>query len=245
MTTSSNPLLVGSNLCKDYRGRRILDNVSFEISVGEIVGLLGPNGAGKTTSFYVLAGLVRPTEGKIAYDGKDITNLPVDQRAKLGIGFLPQERSVFRMLSVYENVKAVLEIGGENSADMDERSTAILSKMGIEHLAEESVDKLSGGETRRVEISRALALRPKILMLDEPFAAIDPLTVADLQKMLRKLKESGISLVISDHNVRETLAICDRAYILHDGTTLCGGTPAEIATNEKVRTHYLGEDFRL
>lgn len=245
MSEGPKPLLAGRNLCKDYRGRRIIDGVSIEVNEGETVGLLGPNGAGKTTSFYILTGLVRPTSGTVSFDGRDITALPVDQRARLGIGFLPQERSLFRMLSVIDNIKAVLEIRDEPAKDIERRALELLSEMGVEHLAHENVASLSGGETRRVEIARALVLRPRVLMLDEPFAAIDPLTVAGLQEMMRKLKDDGISLVISDHNVRETLAICDRGYILHDGSVLCGGTPAELAANEQVRTHYLGSDFTL
>lgn len=245
MSDNGGAVLAGRELCKAVRGRTILDRVSVEVGAGETVGLLGPNGAGKTTSFYILAGLVRPSSGTVLFEGEDITSLPVDRRARLGIGLLPQERSVFRMLSVLDNVKAVLEIRGGNSGDLDGAALGLLAEMGVEHLAGESVGSLSGGELRRVEIARALVLRPKVLMLDEPFAAIDPITVADLQSILRKLRDTGVSLVISDHNVRETLAICDRGYILHDGSVLCGGTPAELAANEQVREHYLGSDFTL
>ena len=245
MSETARQLLVGQGLSKVYRRRCALDAVTVEVGKGETVGLLGPNGAGKTTSFYILAGLVRPTSGTVLFDGKDITALPVDRRARMGIGFLPQERSVFRMLSVLDNVKAVLEIRGEPPRDIEDRALEFLTKMGVVHLAKEKVGSLSGGELRRVEIARALVLKPRVLMLDEPFAAIDPLTVSDLQGMLRKLRDDGISIVISDHNVRETLEICDKGYILHDGRLLCGGTPKELAANAQVRTHYLGADFTL
>ena len=239
------PLLVGRQLAKRYRQRQVLSGVDIEIGRGESVVLLGPNGAGKTTCFYILAGLIRPSGGTISFAGKDITNLSIDQRAALGLGLLPQERSVFSTLSVLDNLRAVLEISNPRNEDINERAWGLLREMRIDKLARQMTSALSGGEIRRLEIARALVLRPQVLLLDEPFAAIDPLTVSDLREVLAKLRRDGISVVISDHNVRETLASGDRGYILLDGEVLCAGTPAELAANELVRKHYLGEDFRL
>ena len=239
------PLLSGVGLSKRARGRQILSEVTVEVGAGETVGLLGPNGAGKSTCFYILAGLRAATAGRVLFEGEDITALPVDRRAGLGIGFLPQERSLFSALSVLDNVRAVLEIRGGRRDEITERSLSLLHEMGVEHLAGQPASSLSGGEMRRVEIARALALGPRVMLLDEPFAAIDPLTVSDLQGVLTKLRGTGISLLISDHNVRETLATCDRGYILHEGKVLCHGTPEQLAENEQVRTHYLGQGFRL
>ena len=239
------PLLVGRKLAKRYRARQVLNGVDIEIGAGETVVLLGPNGAGKTTCFSILAGLIQPSSGSISYAGKDITNLSIDERAGLGLGLLPQQRSVFATLSVLDNLRAVLEINNPRQDDINDRAWELLKEMRIDGLARQMTASLSGGEVRRLEIARALVLRPKVLLLDEPFAAIDPLTVSDLQEVLARLRGSGISVVISDHNVRETLATGDRGYILLDGEILCSGTPAELAENELVRKHYLGEDFRL
>ena len=238
-------ILESKGIGKSFRGRKVLKDVSIEVKDNETVGLLGPNGAGKTTSFYILAGLIKPNQGKITFNGKDITSLSIDERAKLGICLLPQERSIFTALSVIDNVKAVLEIQGEPRKNINNRALEYLAEMGIEHLAKQASTSLSGGEVRRLEIARTLVMQPKVLLLDEPFAAIDPITVADLQVVLKKLCDSGISIVISDHNVRETLSSCDRGYILLDGKVLCSGTPAELANDERVRTHYLGSDFAL
>ena len=245
MDANAPALLETRQLAKRYRRRTVLDGVSLVVKAGETVGLLGPNGAGKTTSFCILAGMTKPTAGTVWFDGQDITSLPIDARARLGIGLLPQERSVFSMLSVLDNIKAVLEIRGTPASDITAKAHDLLQEMGVDHLANQRANQLSGGELRRVEIARALVTRPRLLLLDEPFAAIDPITVADLQAVLHKLVATGISLVISDHNVRETLATCDRGYILHDGRVLCGGTPAELTANELVRTHYLGTNFTL
>ena len=239
------PLLVGRQLSKSYRRREVLAGIDIEVGKGETVVLLGPNGAGKSTCFYILAGLIRPGGGTISYAGRDITSLSVSRRAELGLGLLPQERSVFSSLSVLDNLRAVLEIRNPQNEDINERAWELLKEMRIDRLAKQMTFSLSGGELRRLEIARALVLRPQVLLLDEPFAAIDPLTVDDLQEVLAKLRSSGISLVISDHNVRETLASGDRGYILFDGKVLCTGTPAELAANEQVRKHYLGEDFKL
>lgn len=239
------PLLQARHLAKSYRNRQVLQDLSMDVYPGETIGLLGSNGAGKTTCFYILAGLVQPSAGSVIFANEDITHLPIDRRATKGIGFLPQERSVFGLLSVLDNIRAVLEIQGRPAAEIEVEARRQLHEMGIEHLANAPADELSGGELRRVEIARALVLRPRLLLLDEPFAAIDPITVTELQLTLGKLQDSGTSLIISDHYVRETLSICNRGYILHGGRMLCSGTPQEIAANEQVRTHYLGKEFAL
>ena len=232
-------------LHKKYRARLVLRGVALRAAPSEIVGLLGSNGAGKTTCFYILAGLEQPSAGTVSYAGKNITALPIDQRAALGIGFLPQERSAFMALSVLDNLRAVLEIQGKKGNMGTKLARQMLADLHIDHLANQPAARLSGGEMRRLEIARALVLQPKLLLLDEPFAGIDPITVSDLQQVLRQLCDRGIGIVISDHNVRETLSICDRAYILHDGELLCEGKPQELANNTLVRDNYLGRDFQF
>ena len=242
----SNVLLAVSELKKKYRNKEVLHGISLEVYESETVGLLGSNGAGKTTCFKILAGIVLPNSGTVSFKDETITNLPIEERARKGIGMLPQERSVFAALNVIDNVRAVLEIQSElSSKEINEKAIHYLNKMGIEHLAKADISQLSGGEIRRLEIARALVSQPNLLLLDEPFAAIDPITVNDLQVTLKELRNSGISLIISDHNVRETLAICDRAYIIHKGEVLCSGVPEEITANEQVREHYLGSSFEL
>ncbi len=243
--TGAAPLLAAEGLAKSYRRRRVVNDVSLAIGEAEIAGLLGSNGAGKTTCFYILAGLVRPDAGTVILDGADITALPVERRVGLGIGFLPQESSAFAHLSAIDNVRAVMEIAGTPRSEINARAQRLLDDMGVGHLANNLPVELSGGEQRRVEIARALVARPKLLLLDEPFSAIDPKTVADFQQLLRELKKQGIAIVISDHNVRETLGVCDHAYIMHEGAIIAAGTPAEVADSEDVRKHYLGREFRL
>lgn len=239
-------LLTATGLSKRYSGRQVLSDLSLQVGKTETVGLFGANGAGKTTCFKILAGIVPPSAGRVEFANEDITALPIEQRAAKGIGLLPQERSVFTALSVIDNLRAVIEIQEDlGTKAIDEKALRILEHMGVGHLANAKASELSGGELRRVEIARTLVAKPQLLLLDEPFAAIDPVTVSDLQLTLRQLKDSGISLIISDHNVRESLAICDRSYIMHAGRLLCSGTPAEVASNPEVRTHYLGQEFRL
>ncbi|HEX9019838.1 MAG TPA: LPS export ABC transporter ATP-binding protein [Nitrospirota bacterium] len=230
---------------KSYRGRKIVRGVSLQVRHGEVVGLLGPNGAGKTTTFYMVVGLVRPDEGRVALDGADITKMPMYQRAKNGIGYLPQEPSVFRKLTVSENLMAILETMHLSTAERRERRDRLMAELGIAHLSESMAYTLSGGERRRVEIARALTLAPKFILLDEPFAGIDPLAVVDIQGIISLLKGMGIGILITDHNVRETLAITDRAYIISEGKIIEAGTAAEITASPRVRQFYLGETFRL
>jgi lipopolysaccharide export system ATP-binding protein len=237
--------LEAKKLEKSYRGRRIVRGISLQVRNGEVVGLLGPNGAGKTTTFYMVVGLVRPDQGRVILDGTDITSLPMYKRAQNGIGYLPQEPSVFRKLTVAENLTAILEMTGLSSAERKERCGALLEELGIAHLADSMAYTLSGGERRRVEIARALTLSPKFILLDEPFAGIDPLAVQDIQGIISFLKSKGIGILITDHNVRETLAITDRAYIISDGRIIEAGTSAEITASPRVRQFYLGEAFRL
>ncbi len=239
------PVLEAKGLYKKYRSRHVLQDISLIAAPAEIVGLLGSNGAGKTTSFYILAGLATPSAGTVSFGDEDITYLPINQRAKRGIGFLPQENSAFIALSVLDNLRAVLEIQGKKGNVGLKIARQMLDDLHIAHLASQQTGELSGGELRRLEIARALVLQPKLLLLDEPFAGIDPITVTDLQRVMRQLRDRGIGLVISDHNVRETLSICDRAYILHAGKLLCQGKPEELAANELVQNHYLGKDFRF
>jgi lipopolysaccharide export system ATP-binding protein len=239
------PRLLLENLVKTYGGRRVVDNVSLHVSDREIVGLLGPNGAGKTTSFYMTVGLIRPNEGRVLLDTRDITNLPMYQRARLGISYLPQEPSIFRKLTVEENVRAILETMDLSEREQDARLERLLGELGVAHLRRNRAFSLSGGERRRVEITRLLVTDPAFILLDEPFAGIDPLAVADLQNIIRQLKERGIGILISDHNVRETLTVCDRAYILNEGALLEEGDPATIAASEVARRIYLGEQFHL
>ena len=238
-------LLKVAGLQKRYKARTVVHDVGFEVGSGEVVGLLGPNGAGKTTCFYMIVGLVRADGGQIALDGTDLTHLPIHARARLGLSYLQQEMSVFRKLSVAENIRAVLELQGLERRQVEERLEELLMELGIHHLRDNTAISLSGGERRRCEIARALATDPRLILLDEPFAGVDPIAVLDIQKIIRFLKERGIGVLITDHNVRETLGICDRAYIISEGRVLASGQPDEIIANEKVRQVYLGEHFRL
>ena len=233
------------DLRKRYRSREVVKGVSLEIAPGEVVGLLGPNGAGKTTIFYMMVGLVRPDAGTVWLSGEDVTLLPMHRRARLGLGYLPQEPSVFRKLTVRENIMAFLEETPLSPGERDERLERILAEMRISQVADTAGYSLSGGERRRVEIARALVISPSFLLLDEPFAGIDPISVADLQQVILGLKEKGIGVIITDHNVRDTLKVCDRAYIISDGEILLSGRPEEIAESPRVREIYLGERFSL
>ncbi len=232
-------------LKKRYQSRVVVKDVSLEVSSGEIVGLLGPNGAGKTTCFYMIVGLVAVDGGRIFVDDRDISRMPMHRRARLGLSYLPQEASVFRKLTVEENIRAVLELQGLPEAEILERLAQLLRDLNIAHLHQATALSLSGGERRRVEIARALATQPSFILLDEPFAGVDPIAVLDIQRIIRFLKERSIGILITDHNVRETLGICDRAYIINDGSVLASGNPDEIVHNESVRRVYLGEHFRL
>ena len=233
------------NLGKSYGKRTVVKNVSLSLKRGEVVGLLGPNGAGKTTCFYMITGLVSADHGRIMLDGEDITGFPMYQRARLGIGYLPQEMSIFRGLSVEDNISAILDITHSDRHKRRERLEELLSEFSIEHLRRAPALALSGGERRRVEIARCLAADPKYLLLDEPFAGVDPISVADIRHLVADLKKRGIGVLITDHNVRETLEIVDRAYILHDGKVLMSGTPDEVVRNENVRRVYLGDSFSI
>jgi lipopolysaccharide export system ATP-binding protein len=233
------------DLKKRYRNREAVRGVSLGIAPGEVVGLLGPNGAGKTTIFYMMVGLVLPDSGTVHLNGQDVTRLPMHRRARMGLGYLPQEPSVFRKLSVRENILAFLEETPLPSGEREERLRELLSEMRISHVKETMGYSLSGGERRRVEIARSLVISPVFLLLDEPFAGIDPISVADLQKVILGLKEKGIGVIITDHNVRDTLTVCDRAYIISEGEILLEGNPEEIASSPRVREIYLGEQFSL
>ncbi|EDM73187.1 ABC transporter, ATP-binding protein, putative [Roseobacter sp. AzwK-3b] len=233
------------NLRKSYKRRMVIRDVSMSLRQGEVVALLGPNGSGKTTTFYAIAGLVQPEGGHVLIDGQEVTNLPMYRRAKLGIGYLPQEMSIFRGLSVEDNILAILDISEADRHKRRERLEELLSEFSIEHLRRAPALALSGGERRRVEIARCLAAHPKYLLLDEPFAGVDPISVGDIRHLVADLKKRGIGVLITDHNVRETLEIVDRAYILHDGKVLMSGTPAEVVENENVRRVYLGDNFRI
>jgi len=237
--------LKASNLKKRYKSRIVVQDVSIEVQSGEVVGLLGPNGAGKTTCFYMMVGLVRLDGGSINLDGREISRLPIHRRALLGLSYLPQEMSVFRRLTVQENVQAVLELQDLSEAQIEERLENLLRELNITHLRNNPALSLSGGERRRVEIARALATRPSFILLDEPFAGVDPIAVLDIQKIIGFLKQRGIGVLITDHNVRETLGICDHAYIINEGSVLAQGKPDEIVYNESVRRVYLGEHFRM
>ncbi|HZF18579.1 MAG TPA: LPS export ABC transporter ATP-binding protein [Burkholderiales bacterium] len=232
-------------LKKRYSSRVVVKDVSLEVSSGEVVGLLGPNGAGKTTCFYMIVGLIAVDDGSIHLDGKDISHLAMHRRARLGVSYLPQEASVFRKLTVEENIRAVLELQELPEEEIESRLSGLLRDLNIAHLRQATALSLSGGERRRVEIARALATRPAFILLDEPFAGVDPIAVLDIQKIIRFLKERGIGILITDHNVRETLGICDHAYIINEGLVLAFGKPDEIVYNENVRRVYLGENFRL
>ncbi|MDA8424346.1 MAG: LPS export ABC transporter ATP-binding protein [Nitrospiraceae bacterium] len=237
--------LEAKKLEKSYRGRKIVRGISLQVNYGEVVGLLGPNGAGKTTTFYMVVGLVRPDQGRVLLDGSDITSMPMYKRARNGIGYLPQEPSVFRKLTVAENLMAILETMDLSTLERKERRDQLLEELGIARLANSVSYTLSGGERRRVEIARALTLSPKFILLDEPFAEIDPLAVQDIQEIISLLKKKGIGILITDHNVRETLAITDRAYIISEGKIIEAGSAAEITASPRVRQFYLGETFRL
>ena len=237
--------LVAKNIGKSYKKRIVLRDISLNVKQGEAVGLLGPNGAGKTTCFYCITGLIQPNFGQIFLDGIDITNLPMYQRSRLGIGYLPQEASIFRGLSVEDNIMAVLELTIEDKAERNARLDALLGEFSISHLRQAPSKALSGGERRRLEIARALASNPSFILLDEPLAGIDPIAVAEIRNLVAHLKNRGLGVLITDHNVRETLGIIDRAYILSDGVMLKEGTPDEIVKDERVRKIYLGENFSI
>jgi lipopolysaccharide export system ATP-binding protein len=245
----SDAILSAHNLRKKYKARTVVTDVSFEVGAGEVVGLLGPNGAGKTTCFYMIVGLVAADGGEIRMSNgsgdERLTHMPIHQRAKLGLSYLPQENSVFRKLTVSENIRAVLELQGLDEGTMRNREDELLQELHITHIRDSLAVSLSGGERRRVEIARALASKPRFILLDEPFAGVDPIAVIDIQKIIGFLKESGIGVLITDHNVRETLGICDRATIINAGEVLAAGQPAEIVDNESVRRVYLGEHFRM
>lgn len=231
-------------LQKSYGKKQVLESVDMEIGSGEVVGLLGPNGAGKTTAFYIIVGLVSADAGAVSLDGKDLTQLPMHERARLGIGYLPQEASIFRKLSVENNILAILELRDDlNRLQRSERLEKLLEELQISHVRHTPGISLSGGERRRVEIARALATEPAFILLDEPFAGVDPIAVLDIQRIVSHLVDQNIGVLITDHNVRETLGICKRAYILHEGTVMVAGTPEEILQNESARKHYLGENF--
>lgn len=245
MSETNRQTLSAEGLVKRYGEKRAVHGVSLKVNAGEVVGLLGPNGAGKTTTFNMIAGSVRPTEGRVFLGDQEITSLPMYRRARLGLTYLPQEPSIFRKLSVADNVNAILETVEPNRKKRRERLATLLAELGLTEKASTRGDALSGGERRRVEITRALVLDPRFILLDEPFAGVDPIAVIDIQKIIEQLKNRGIGVVITDHNVRETLSICERAYIIKDGEILRLGTPAEIADDPRVREVYLGENFRL
>lgn len=238
-------VLKASGLSKRYRGRTVLADVSLEVKSGQVVGLLGPNGAGKTTSFYMIVGLVRADSGQIFIDDHELTHLPMYTRARLGMSYLPQENSIFRRMTVADNIAAILELQGHDAQAVEEHLQYLLDDLHIAHLRDAAAASLSGGERRRVEIARTLATKPRFVLLDEPFAGIDPISVIDIQRIVRFLVERDIGVLITDHNVRETLGICDVAYILSEGRVLTSGRPDEIVYNEHVRRIYLGENFRL
>lgn len=237
-------LLKASGLQKSYGKKKVLESVDMEISSGEVVGLLGPNGAGKTTAFYIIVGLITADAGSVTLDDRDLTNLPMHARARLGIGYLPQEASVFRKLSVEDNIRAILQLRGDlNKQQQQEKTEELLEELQIAHVRETKGISLSGGERRRVEIARALATEPAFILLDEPFAGVDPIAVLDIQRIVSHLTDRNIGVLITDHNVRETLGICQRAYILHEGHLMVAGTPEEILQNDSAKKYYLGENF--
>jgi lipopolysaccharide export system ATP-binding protein len=238
-------LLRAEGLVKTYRGRRVVDGVSIQVAPGEVVGLLGPNGAGKTTSFNMVVGLVVPEAGKVLLGDTDLTRLPMHRRARLGVGYLPQEASIFRRLTVRQNFTGVLEALGVGRREREERAAALLAEFRLEKVAESLGEQLSGGERRRAEVARSLLSSPRYILFDEPFAGVDPIAVGELQRLIGSLRDRGIGVLITDHAVREALGICNRAYILSAGTILEAGTPAEIAASPKARAVYLGEKFRL
>ncbi|MEO8417931.1 MAG: LPS export ABC transporter ATP-binding protein [Methylophilaceae bacterium] len=233
------------NLRKQYKARTVVHDISLQLNSGEVVGLLGPNGAGKTTSFYMMVGLVRLDAGRILLDGKDLSRLPIHQRARLGLSYLPQEPSIFRKMTVAENIMAILELQKLTAEEMEDQLESLLHELHITHIRNNMAISLSGGERRRVEIARCLATNPSFILLDEPFAGIDPIAVLDIQKIIRFLTERNIGVLITDHNVRETLGICDRAYIVNEGRVFAAGRPSDIIHNDSVKEVYLGKDFRL
>jgi len=238
-------VLKAVTVAKSYGGRRVVDGINIEVKGGEVVGLLGPNGAGKTTTFHMMVGLVRPDDGRVLMNDDDLTSAPMHERARAGISYLPQESSVFRRLTVEENLRAILQTLDLNNAEQQERADALMKMLGVAHLARNKAITLSGGERRRVEIARALVLSPFFLLLDEPFTGIDPIAVAEIQKIVRRLISSGIGILITDHNVRETVGICDRAYIINEGVVLEEGSPEVISSSAKARKFYLGEGFKF
>ena len=251
MSDTPTSRLEARHLKKAYGSRKVVHDVSMQVSKGEVVGLLGPNGAGKTTSFYMIVGLVRADGGQILIDGQDVTRMPIHKRARMGLSYLPQEASIFRKLSVADNVRAILELHTDeqghslSAQEIENRLDALLADLRVDHLRDSPAVALSGGERRRVEIARALATDPRFILLDEPFAGIDPIAVIEIQRIIAFLKQRGIGVLITDHNVRETLGICDHAFIISDGHVLAQGTPDEIVANADVRRVYLGEHFRM
>ena len=236
--------LVVQNLQKSFKKRQVVKSFSLEIESGEVIGLLGPNGAGKTTSFYMIVGLIAADAGSVTLDGQELRHLPIHERARLGVGYLPQEASIFRKMTVEQNIRAILEISTKDKSRIDGEVEKLLADLNIGHLRHNPAPSLSGGERRRVEIARVLAMKPHFILLDEPFAGVDPIAVIDIQKIIDFLKSRGIGVLITDHNVRETLSICDRAYIISDGTVLASGKPDDLVNNEQVRSVYLGENFK-
>ena len=235
--------LIARNLQQSFKKRQVVKDFSLDIESGEVVGLLGPNGAGKTTSFYMIVGLIAADAGSITLDGRELRHLPIHERARLGVGYLPQEASIFRKMTVEQNIRAILEISIKDKGRIEAELERLLSDLNIERLRRSPAPALSGGERRRVEIARVLAMQPRFILLDEPFAGVDPIAVIDIQKIIGFLKERGIGVLITDHNVRETLRICDRAFIISDGAVLATGRPEELVDNEQVRAVYLGENF--
>jgi lipopolysaccharide export system ATP-binding protein len=238
-------ILYLQNLVKKFGGRQVVNSVSMDIGSGDVVGLLGPNGAGKTTTFYMTVGMVKPDGGNVLLDDEDITDYPMHIRSRKGVGYLPQETSIFRKLSVRQNVMAILEILPISNSERVERTDMLLEELGIKHLADQRASVLSGGEKRRLEITRALAINPSFILLDEPFAGVDPLAVNDIKNIIEHLKRRGIGVLISDHNVRDTLGVCDRAYILCDGQVIESGDPQKIANSDAACRVYLGDEFKL
>ena len=238
-------VLEAIDLCKSYGSREIVKNTSLRVARGEVVGLLGPNGAGKTTSFYMMAGLIKADKGKVFLSGRDVTDLPIYIRAAVGLGYLPQDKSIFRGLTVEENIRLVLENRKISRSRRETRMSELMESFGLEKIRHSRGESLSGGECRRVEIARTLALNPKFILLDEPFAGIDPLSVCDVQEIVRQLKKKNIGILITDHNVREMLGVVDRAYIMNEGEVLTSGTPEEITEDSRVRKFYLGETFKI
>ena len=237
--------ITAKNIVKTYRNKRVVDGISLDVKQGEIVGLLGPNGAGKTTSFYMMVGLVKPNQGHVYLDNEDVTDQPMYRRAQMGIGYLAQEASVFRKLSVEDNILAVLEMTNLSKSEQNANLESLLDEFGLQHIRKNRGDLLSGGERRRTEIARCLATDPKFILLDEPFAGVDPIAVEDIQQIISKLKDKNIGILITDHNVHETLSITDRAYLLFEGKILKSGTADELAADEQVRKVYLGQNFEL